>query len=234
MVEQPKFAVVCFDCDSTLTRIEGIDELARRSGREAEIAPLTAAAMDGALSLEEVYARRLEVVRPGSEDLAWLGERYVEEMVEGARETIAALQLLGKAVYVVSGGFLQPVTRLAHALEIPASDVRAVEIHLDDAGSFSGFDAGSPLVRGDGKAEICRELTQLHGSVAMVGDGITDLAARAAGAYVVGFGGVVRRPAMLDGADCFISDSNLVRTLDVLLTEAEFERWRAHAQSQSV
>jgi phosphoserine phosphatase len=38
------FAAVCFDCDSTLSRIEGIDELARRAGLEQEIAPLTDAA----------------------------------------------------------------------------------------------------------------------------------------------------------------------------------------------
>lgn len=226
MVERPKFDAVCFDCDSTLTRIEGIDELARRSGREAEIAPLTAAAMDGALSIEQVYAKRLEIVRPGREDLAWLGERYIEEMVDGARETIAALQCLGKPVYVISGGFLQSVARLAQAVDIPVSDVRAVEIYLDSAGNFSGFDAGSPLVRGDGKAEICRDLVLRHGTIAMVGDGVTDLAARAGGAYVIGFGGVASRQAMVEGADTFIAETNLLRTLDVLLTDAEVAQWR--------
>ena len=226
MVERAKFAAVCFDCDSTLARIEGVDELARRSGRDAEIAPLTAAAMDGALSLEQVYAKRLEIVRPGREDLAWLGERYIEEMVDGARETIAALQSLGKPVYVISGGFLQSVARLAQAVDIPAAHVRAVEIYLDSAGNFSGFDAGSPLVRGDGKAEVCRDLVRRHGSIAMVGDGVTDLAARAGGAYVIGFGGVASRHAMVEGADTFIAETNLLRTLDVLLTDAELAQWR--------
>ena len=232
MVARPKFEAICFDCDSTLTRIEGIDELARRAGREAEIAPLTAAAMEGALSLEEVYARRLEIVRPGREDLAWLGERYIEEMVDGARATIAALQFLGKAVYVISGGFLQSVARLAQAVAIPASHVRAVEIHLDSTGNFTGFDAGSPLIRGDGKAEICRDLARRHGAIAMVGDGITDLAARAGGAYVIGFGGVARRQAMVDGADSFIAHANLLCTVDVLLTDAEFVQWRSSQQGR--
>jgi phosphoserine phosphatase len=226
MDERPKFAAVCFDCDSTLTRIEGIDELARLSGREAEIAPLTAAAMDGAMSLEDVYAQRLEIVRPGREELAWLGERYIEEMVDGTRETVAALQFLGKAVHLVSGGFLQSVAKLAQAVAIPASHVHAVEIYLDSAGSFAGFDTGSPLVRGDGKAEICRELAKRLGPIAMVGDGATDLAARAGGAYVIGFGGVVRRQAMVEGADCFLADATLAHALDVLLTNTELERWR--------
>ena len=232
MVERSKFDAVCFDCDSTLTRIEGIDELARRSGREAEIAPLTAAAMDGALSIEQVYAKRLEIVRPGREDLAWLGDRYIEEMVDGARETIAALQCLGKPVYVISGGFLQSVARLAQAVDIPGAHVRAVEVYLDSAGNFSGFDAVSPLVRGDGKAEICRDLVQRHGTIAMVGDGVTDLAAREGGAYVIGFGCVASRQAMVEGADTFIAETNLLRTLDVLLTDAEFVQWRSSQQGR--
>jgi phosphoserine phosphatase len=221
MNERPKFAAICFDCDSTLTRIEGIDELALRSGREAEIAPLTAAAMDGALSLEEVYARRLEIVRPGWDALTWLGGRYVEEMVDGARETIAALQGIGKPVYLVSGGLVQSVATLAQAVGIPSFRVRAVEIYLDGAGRYAGFDANSPLVRGDGKAEICRALAENYGAVAIVGDGVTDLAARASGAYVVGFGGVVRRQAMAEGADCFVARAPLTRTLDALLTASE-------------
>jgi len=219
--EQPKFGAVCFDCDGTLTRIEGIDELARRSGRDAEIAPLTAAAMEGTLSIEDVYARRLEIVRPDRDALEWLGERYVEELVDGAGETVAALHRLGKPVYVVSGGLLQPVTKLAEALAIAPDNVRAVTVHLDSAGRYLGFDTNSPLVRSDGKAEICRALATRYGPIAIVGDGVTDLAAQSSGAYVVGFGGVAHRKVMAEGADAFVADETLTATLDVLLTDAE-------------
>jgi phosphoserine phosphatase len=220
MRERPKFSAICFDCDGTLTRIEGIDELARRSGQEDAIAPLTAAAMEGSLRLEEVYAKRLAIVRPDRDALAWLGQRYVEEIVDGAVETIATLQRLGKSIYLVSGGLLQAVATLAQALAIPLSNVCAVEIYLDSDGNYVGFDADSPLARSDGKAAVCRRLAARHGVLAMVGDGMTDLNARAGGAYVVGFGGVTHRPVMAEGADCFI-DSMLARTLDVLLTGAE-------------
>ena len=76
-----RFDAVCFDCDSTLSRIEGIDELAKRAGCEAEIAALTKAAMNGEVPLDAVYGKRLERVRPGRADLDWLAQRYVEEMV---------------------------------------------------------------------------------------------------------------------------------------------------------
>jgi phosphoserine phosphatase len=226
MRERPKFSAICFDCDGTLIRIEGIDELARRSGQEEEIAPLTAAAMEGSLSLEDVYAKRLAIVRPDRDALAWLGKRYVEETVDGAIETIAALQRLGKSVYLVSGGLLQPISMLAQTLAIPSANVRAVEIYLDSDGKYVGFDADSPLVRSNGKAEVCRSLTERHGALAMVGDGVTDLNAREGGAFVVGFGGITRRQVMAEGADCFVEEM-VARTLDVLLTGAELREARS-------
>jgi phosphoserine phosphatase len=221
MVGRPRFDAVCFDCDSTLTRIEGIDELARRASREAEIASLTEAAMNGAIPLEEVYAKRLDLVRPDRAALVWLAERYVEEMVSGAAETVATLRRHGKAVYVVTSGLLQAVAEFARSLGFVLNEIHAVKVHLDAVGTYQGFDTSSPLCRSDGKAIICRGIAATHGNVAMVGDGVTDLAARAGGAYVVGYGGVVHRDIMLQGADCYIAAPSLTATLPALLTEEE-------------
>ena len=160
MAKGPKFDAVCFDCDSTLTRIEGIDELARRSGCEAKIASLTEAAMNGAIPLEAVYAKRLDLVRPDRAALAWLAVRYADEMVSGAAETIATLRRHGKAVYVVTSGLLQAVAEFARTLGLAPAQVHAVEVHLDVAGAYQGFNTGSPLCRSDGKAIVPRSLAQ--------------------------------------------------------------------------
>ena len=221
MARRPRFDAVCFDCDSTLTRIEGIDELARRAGREAEIASLTEAAMNGAIPLEAVYAKRLDLVRPDQAALAWLAERYADEMVSGAAETIATLRRHGKAVYVVTSGLLQAVAEFARVLGLAPAQVHAVEVHFDAAGAYQGFDSNSPLCCSDGKAAICRTIAATHGNVAMIGDGVTDLAARAGGAYVVGYGGVIHRDIMLQEADCYIAAPSLTATLPALLTEEE-------------
>ena len=69
---------ILFDCDSTLSTVEGIDLLAGRAKVADHVVPLTRAAMDGTLALEEVYARRLDLIRPSLADIAWLGRRYVE------------------------------------------------------------------------------------------------------------------------------------------------------------
>lgn len=219
MTELPptRFAAVCFDCDSTLTRLEGIDELAVRAGIAGQIVPLTTAAMDGTLTLDEVYARRLDLIRPDKTALDWAGERYVAEMVEGAFETVSRLQLAGVAVYIVSGGLLQPVLHLAEKLGVAADHVHAVAVKLDERGRYMGFDTGSPLARKGGKADVVRTLAAKHGTIALVGDGVTDLEARDGGAYVVGFGGVVARPKVVSGSDVFVMGPSLAAVLRVLM-----------------
>lgn len=211
------FDAVCFDCDSTLSTIEGIDELARRAGVEAEIAPLTAAAMDGSVPLDEVYGRRLAIVRPDKAAIEWLGRGYIDSIVPGSKEAVGALQHAGVAVFIVSGGLLPAILPLADHLGIARDRVHAVDVTFKSDGTYADFDRNSPLSRPDGKAEICRMLAQQYKTIAMVGDGVTDVAASAAGAFVIGFGGVVAREAVRATADVFISDPSLAATLDVLL-----------------
>lgn len=218
---QRGFEAVCFDCDSTLSRIEGIDELARRAGVESEIAPLTSAAMEGTLSLDAIYARRLEIVRPDRRAIEWLGMRYLEEMVPGAKETVTALKRTGKSVHIVSGGLRAALRPLADALGIPRSHVHAVDVTFDDDGAYCDFDHNSPLIHPDGKAVVCRSLADCPASVALVGDGATDLAARETGVFVIGFGGVIQREALVKGADAFIAGSDLRSVLDVLLNAVQ-------------
>ena len=210
MAQFKTFSCICFDCDSTLSTIEGIDELAKRARREAEIAPLTTAAMNGLMPIEDIYARRLEVLRPDREALYWLGQRYIETQVEGARAAVAALQQAGRKVFVVSGGLKGPVVALAGALGIEPGFVRAVDVYLDDRGDYRGFEQDSPLTRSDGKAHVAADLAARYGPVALVGDGVTDVAARSSGAFVVGFGGVVRREAVVLGADLFVEGPSLL------------------------
>lgn len=79
--------------DSTLSRIDEIDELAGRAGVERDGAPLTPAAMRGTLSLDAVHGKRLSVVRPDHASIDWLAARYIEEMVPGAQSCAAEVSL---------------------------------------------------------------------------------------------------------------------------------------------
>ena len=190
--------------------LEGIDELAARAHLEAEIAPLTAAAMDGLMPIEAVYARRLALIKPNVDSLAWLGQRYIETLVPGARDAVAMLQKSHRSVHIISGGLKPSVLVLAIALGIPASHVEAVDVYFDKAGKYTGFDEQSPLAHADGKARVVEALARKHGPVVLIGDGVTDVAARAGGAFVIGFGGVARREAVVAGADIFVDGPSLM------------------------
>ena len=125
--------VVCFDCDSTLTSIEGIVWLARRAGAGPEVEDLTRRAMAGEVPLESVYAARLAAVGPGPDDLAALAHAYAEHAVEDARATVAALVGAGLEVWVVSGGLLEAVAPFAVSLGVARERVRAVPIPWREA-----------------------------------------------------------------------------------------------------
>ncbi|WP_341930728.1 HAD-IB family phosphatase, partial [Methyloversatilis discipulorum] len=184
---------ILFDCDSTLSTIEGIDVLAEQAGVVDQVVPLTNAAMEGRLKLEEAYAARLDLIKPDASTIDAVGRQYIETRVDGAAEAIAALGALGWQVHVVSGGIRQAVLAIARFLGVPDERVHAVDLRFDANGHYAGFDPESPLARSGGKAEIVRRVGAGAERVVMVGDGITDLEAGDAGALVIGFGGVVRR-----------------------------------------
>jgi phosphoserine phosphatase len=210
-----------FDCDSTLSAVEGIDALAERANVADQVVPLTKAAMDGSLALEEVYARRLDLIRPSLADIDWLGRLYVERRTAGAAETVAALQALGWQVHIVSAGVRQAVLALAASLDIAADHVHAVALTFDADGEYRDFDRASPLSQAGGKAVICRQVLESAESAIMVGDGVTDLEAQDAGVPVIGFGGVVRREQVAAQASKYVEAPELTAVLDAMLTPDE-------------
>ena len=211
-----RFGSVIFDCDSTLSAIEGIDELSH--AHREEIARLTEAAMRGEILLEDVYARRLELVRPTREEVNALGERYVRALVTDARETIAALLAENIEVRVMSGGIRQAVVTLALALGLTERAVAAVDVHFDENGKYAGFDESSPLARSGGKRTVLeRWLPELPRPIMLVGDGATDLEARPPADTFVAFAGVVERPVVIEAADMVVRTPSLAPVLVLAL-----------------
>lgn len=194
---RPRFSRVAFDVDSTLSRIEGIDELARLRG--VDVAEMTERAMRGEIRLEEVYGRRLERVRPDARMLARVADLYVARRTPGATALVKVLEREGVDVYVVSGALRPTILPLAQTLGIPGHRVFAVDVTLDRRGRYAGFDELSPLARADGKRFLLRGIADGH-RTAMVGDGSTDLAAAPSVDAFIAFTGVARRPDVADRA----------------------------------
>lgn len=222
----PPFAAVYFDCDSTLSSIEGVDELLQNLAPEltAEIRLLTEQAMNGTAPLAAIYERRLARIAPSRAMLARVGELYIERAVADAGLVVQALQHLGKHVGVVSGGLLPPVRHLALHLGVPEANVHAVPIRFAADGSYRDFDRSSPLWQNGGKVTVLQALPAAHRPVAFVGDGATDLETQGTAARFVGFGGVVARDAVRRGAEFFAAGPGLASVLPFVLDAVERAR----------
>jgi phosphoserine phosphatase len=195
----PPYRLVFFDVDSTLVTIEGIDVLGRG---DPQIVALTEAAMNGAIPLEEVYARRLEIIRPDRLVVESLGAAYVTSLVEGAAETVEALNAAGVILHLVTAGLEQAIRPLADSLGI--RHMHAVGLQFEEDGTYKDFDRRSPLTRAGGKEIVVRDVrARTKGKAAFVGDGASDLEARNAVDLFIGFGGVRERAIVRENAHVY-------------------------------
>ncbi|MCK5898671.1 MAG: HAD-IB family phosphatase [Methylococcales bacterium] len=211
------FDIICFDCDSTLSRIEGIDECANAVGLGEEMAKLTNAAMNGEMALEAVYQKRLDLIRPNKAAITAVADLYISEMVDGVKEVFEALQTHQKQIHIISGGLRQAILPLAKVLKIPEENVHAVDVFFDTDGEYHNYNQDSPLARTGGKADICQKISLDTQKMILIGDGKTDLEAQQVGVKVIGFGGVARRELVEKQADFYISDHSLKSVLDYIL-----------------
>ncbi len=229
------FDHVLFDCDSTLSAIEGVDELARLKGKEWRVSVLTQKAMDGDLDLADVYGKRLKAIRPTRGQLAAIEQLYWDSMVADAREVIDALHFLGKQVYIISGGLAAPVRGFGARLGVPMQNIRAVELEFNElsgdwwkyydqsaqtAESYLAYEQG-PLTISAGKPDIVRELVgERWGRKLFVGDGVSDLRTHHVVDLFVGFGGVARREKVESGSEVYVYTSSLAPILPMAAGES--------------
>ena len=238
------YDLIYFDCDSTLSTIEGIDELARLKGKEGRVGLLTNKAMDGELDLSDVYGKRLRAIKPTRAQLKAVEERYWETTVEDAPAVIAALQALGKQVFIISGGLIDAVKGFGRRLGVDPARIRAVELEYNElsgrwwdyaepqaqqAQTYLDYDEG-PLTVSSGKSAIISELAgTLPGRRMMIGDGASDLATKSAVDMFVGYGGVVARAAVRAEADVFLRCVSLASILPLAAGRRGWERLRGTA-----
>jgi phosphoserine phosphatase len=166
--------LIVLDVDSTLVRGEVIDELAARAGRAAEVARITAAAMNGELDFAQSLRARVAT-------LAGLPVEVVDEVREtleltpGARTLIRTLQRLGFRCGIVSGGFTQITDPLAETLGLDFAAANTLEVA---DGRLTGGLVGE-IVDRPGKARALERFAALYGipieQTVAVGDGANDL-----------------------------------------------------------
>ena len=198
--------LIVFDCDSTLSAIEGIDELARVNGPDTfqEIEALTNAAMNGEVPIDDIFAQRLDIIKPSLDTCKKVGQLYIEHIEPTALATLSQLRSDGWEIVIVSGGFTQVIEPLAALLGVKR--IEAVPLKFCEDGSYAGYDTSAPPTRNGGKPQIIEqlkaELSPEH--IVMVGDGISDLEAQSVADTFIGFGRYAAREKVKAEADHFV------------------------------
>ena len=96
--------MICFDMDSTLVEMEGIDEMARKAGVHREVSRITDKAMRGDFDFEESLRQRVAMLRGLHLDEVM---RIKNQMTlsRGVDALLTTLKWLGFKLGIVSGGF---------------------------------------------------------------------------------------------------------------------------------
>jgi phosphoserine phosphatase len=209
--------LLLFDCDSTLSAIEGIDELGRLRGPEVfkAVEDMTTQAMDGSTPMESIFAKRLDMIKPTLKELESIGQKYIQQVEPTAVDTIKKLKAAGWTVIIVSGGFTQAIRPLAQYLGIER--VEAVELRFNADGSYAGYVESCPTAKSKGKNMVVLKLRDEFKAYQMilVGDGASDLEVKGDVDKMIGFGRYTPRPKVKAGADAFITSlDQLISLLD--------------------
>jgi phosphoserine phosphatase len=204
--------LVVMDMDSTLIRIEVIDELARAYGVYDEVAAITKAAMRGNLPYEESLQQRVKL-------LAGMPLEQVTRIAtdapitEGAEELLRVLRGLGLKTAVISGGF----SIAADALRVRLGLDYAYSNQLEVKGGKLTGRVLDPIVGPQRKADLLDAIAQREGialeQTIAVGDGANDLLMLEKAGLGIAFHA---KPKLREAADTSLTRGGLDRILYLL------------------
>jgi phosphoserine phosphatase len=198
------------DMDSTMIEQECIDELADAVGIKAEVAEITARAMNGELDFEQALRTRVALIRG-------LERRVIEEirreritLAPGGRALIHTMRAFGAYTSLVSGGFTQCADYFAKRIGFDEAIANVLEF---DGDRLTGTVA-SPIVDRSTKLNrlttLARERQIEMAATMAVGDGANDLdMIRAAGLGVA----LHAKPHVAAEADVRIDHGDLTALL---------------------
>ena len=166
--------LVAFDMDSTLIRLEVIDELAKAWGVGEQVSYITEAAMRGELDFKQSLKKRLELLRGMPQGMLEKVSQHIP-LNDGAEKLIRNLKRFGYKTAVLSGGFTYFGEKLQAQLGIDT--VHANKLAIEN-GVLTG-DVEGAVVDAQRKADLLKELAakeniSLQQTIA-VGDGANDL-----------------------------------------------------------
>ena len=212
------YKLIAFDMDSTLITIECIDEIADVTGKKAEVAAITEAAMRGEITDYKDSLRQRMALLQGV-PMASI-ERVLQErltLTPGAKTLVDTAHAAGLKVLLVSGGFTFFADHVKSLLGIDF--VRANRFEVKDGQLTGGLidQSWGDICDGEEKRSTVLGLASLMGiapeQVIAVGDGSNDLPMMRAVGLSVAFHA---KPRVRAEAKVAINTGGLDRLLEVL------------------
>ncbi len=166
--------LVVMDMDSTLIRVEIIDELAREYGVHDQVAEITRNAMRGNMPYEESLKQRVALLKgmPWASVLKVAGDPPI---TDGAEQLLKVLRGLGYKTGVISGGFSVAAESLRARLGLDYAYSNTLEAK---DGKLTGR-VLEPIVGPQRKADLLDAIAQREGipleQTIAIGDGANDL-----------------------------------------------------------
>lgn len=204
--------LVVMDMDSTLIRIEVIDELARAWGVYEQVAELTRSAMRGNMPYEESLKQRVALLKdmPLADVLKVASDPPV---TDGAPELLKVLRGLGYKTAVISGGFSFAAEALRARLGLDYAYSNQLEVK---DGKLTGR-VLEPIVGPQRKADLLDALAQREGipleQTIAIGDGANDLLMLEKAGLGIAFHA---KQKLREAADTSLSSGGLDRILYLL------------------
>ncbi|KAF2477038.1 phosphoserine phosphatase serb [Lindgomyces ingoldianus] len=165
-----------FDMDSTLIQQEVIDEIASLIGVKAQVAEITAAAMNGELDFEASLRKRCALLR-GVPSTVWETLKPRITLNEGVLALIKALKRLGFRTAVLSGGFTPLTGWMGKELGLDYAFANHLTVS-EDGQTLTGELTGE-IVHAERKRQHVLEIAAKEdiplAQVLVVGDGANDL-----------------------------------------------------------
>ena len=222
----PKPDAIFFDCDGTLSQIEGINYLAETKGVAAAVEELTEQAMSQDGLSPDLYRQRLQLVKPTYQELINLADAYYQHVSMDAPAVIHCLRALNLPVCVISAGNNPAVKVFAQQLGIEEQCVFGVDLNFDDKGDYIDFNTDSPLIRQRGKADIIKAIRDQHrwSQVILVGDGMNDCEAADAVELFIGYGGNFFRQQVADLSSAYVSQPSFTQFLPMILQQQQIDQ----------
>jgi len=212
---------IIFDCDSTLTTIEGVDELAGLVDKRESVSELTRKAIDGEVPLEGIFFDRLDMIRPTCDHIRQIGKLYCRSLSASARVILEIAEFLGKKVYILSSGYLPCLRILGDYLNVDDKHVFGVDLIFDREENYLYCPRDQILTLTDGKLRKVRELDLPRDRTVMIGDGANDLPVGEDTILFLGYQGNRDNLYMQKNAEHFLKGDDLLPFLALFLTKME-------------